>query len=207
MDFNMKKILALFTFILFATTLNSYAADIAVVDIQKVLQDAEASKDIRDQIKVQRDKYQAEITKEEDELRKSEQKLNEQKSILSAEAFKDKREEFKDKLTKAQRDVQEKRAQLDAALNDSIGQVQKAVFEIISDMAKEKGFKLAITTAQTLYSEAGMDITDEVLKKLNDKLPKVKVTIKPVEKAAAPAAEKAAPAKAEKKKEAPKKAE
>jgi outer membrane protein len=193
--FNMKKIFALFTFILFATTLNSYASEIVVVDIQKVLQEADAAKDIREQIKVQRDKYQADITKEEEELRQSEKKLTEQKSILSAEAFKEKREQFKDNLTKAQRDVQEKRAQLDAALNESIGQVQKVVFEVIAELAKEKGFKIAIPTSQILYSEDGMNITDEVLKKLNEKLPTVKVTTGKV------SAPKPAPAKIEDKKE------
>jgi outer membrane protein len=198
----MKKIFIFVALISFS--ISAFAADkseLAVVDIQKVLQDSEAAKDIREQIKVQRDKYQAEITKQEEDLRSSEQKLTQQKSILSQDAFKEKREEFKEKLTKAQRDVQEKRSQLDNALNDSIGEVQKVVFQIISDMAKEKGFKIAIPTSQILYSEPGLNITEDVLKKLNDKLPKVKVKTNPVPVAADPKKD----AKKTDKKEEPKK--
>ncbi|MCE3233193.1 MAG: outer membrane protein [Rickettsiaceae bacterium] len=187
----MKKIIGIFAVVLLFSGMNAFAKegsnDIAVVDIQRVLQDANAAKDIRDQIKVLRDKYQADISKEEEDLRKAEQKLTEQKSILSQDAFKDKREEFKNKLNKAQRDVQEKRTQLDASLNDSIGQVQKVVFDIISEIAKEKGFKLAVPTSQILYSEDSMNITDEVLQRLNKKLPtvKVKTDVKPAAASAA----------------------
>jgi Skp family chaperone for outer membrane proteins len=177
----MKKTLTLLTLALFSTSTACFAADstnantIAVVDIQKVMQESTAAKDIRDQIKVQGDKFQADVSKKEDELRTADQKLNEQKAILSQQAFNEKREEFKNKANKAQHDVQEKRAQLDASFNESIGQVQKAISEIIADMAKEKGFQIAIQRMQILYSADSLDITDEVLKRLNAKLATVKV--------------------------------
>ncbi len=54
-------------------------------------------------------------------------------------------------------------------------EIQKAVTGIVADMAKEKGFSIAIPTSQILYADPKLDITDEVLKRLNQKLPKLDV--------------------------------
>jgi outer membrane protein len=172
----MKKLSILLSVILLSLSFNASAAElkIAVVDIQAVLQESKAAKDIREKIKKKRDKYQDEITNEEEKLRSEEQKLASQSGVLSKEAFEQKREEFKEKLIKVQRDVQEKRANLDNDLSSSLGQVQAVVFEIIADLSKEKGFELAIPTSQILYSDEGLNITEDVLKRLNKKLPKVK---------------------------------
>ncbi len=146
---------------------------IAVVDIQKVLQESSAANDIREQMKAKRDKYQEEITRQEESLRSEEKKLSEQKGVLSAEAFEAKKDAFKEKLTKVQRDVQVKRSHLDSALNESLSEVQKVVYEIINELAKEEGFKIALPTSVILYVQDPLSITDEVLSRLNTRMPKV----------------------------------
>lgn len=172
----MKKLLVILFvgFFQFSVNANAATLNIAVVDIQQVLQESKAAKDIREKIKNKRDKYQDEITKEEEKLREEEKKLASQRGVLSKEAFEQKREEFKEKLIKVQRDVQEKRANLDNTLSGSLAQVQKVVFEIIENLAKEKNFELAIPTSQILYAQKGLNITNDVLKRLDKKLPKVK---------------------------------
>ncbi|MDA0782002.1 MAG: OmpH family outer membrane protein [Rickettsiales bacterium] len=172
----MKKTLILIFITLFNISSAATAADlkIAVVDIQQVLQDSKAANDIREKIKTKRDKYQDEITKEEEKLREEEKKLASQSGVLAQEVFEQKREEFKEKLIKVQRDVQVKRANLDNTLSGSLAQVQEVVFQIIEDLAKENGFEVAIPTSQILYANKSLNITDEVLKRLDKKLPKVK---------------------------------
>jgi len=174
----MKKILIIVSVVLFNLCFDSsaHASKIAVVDIQKVLQESSAAKDIRNKIKQKRDKYQGEITKEEEKLRSAEKKLASQRGVISEEAFAQKREEFKEQLIKVQRDVQVKRANLDNSLASSLGEVQGVVFEIIGKLAKEKDFQVAIPTSQILYAEKSLNITAEVLKRLDKQLPKVKNT-------------------------------
>ncbi len=59
--------------------------------------------------------------------------------------------------------------------SNSLGDIQKVVTDIITDLAKEKGFIVAMPTSQTLYADPKLDISDEVLKRLNEKLPKFDV--------------------------------
>jgi len=149
--------------------------EISVVDMQMVMEKSQAAIDVRDQIKTKRDEYQAKITKQEDQLRNEEEKLSEQKTTLSPEAFEEARKKFKDKVLKAQRDVQSMRTKLDNSLNKSMGEVQKVILGIIVDLSKERGFKVSIPVSQILFADNKLDITNEVIERLNKKLPHTEV--------------------------------
>lgn len=151
-------------------------AVVATVNIQAIMKDSTAAQDVREQLEKKQKSFQDEISKKEDELQKENQELGHEQSVLSKPAFEKKAEAFRSKATKAQKEVQSKKALLDSAFERSIGQIQKAVTDIITDMAKEKGFTVAIPTSQVLYADPKLDITDEVLKRLNQKLPKIKVS-------------------------------
>ncbi|MCC7045724.1 MAG: OmpH family outer membrane protein, partial [Alphaproteobacteria bacterium] len=59
---------------------------IAVVDVDKIRENASAAKSVRDQLVKQQSAYQDEIAKTENELRNGEQDLNKQRTVLSPEA-------------------------------------------------------------------------------------------------------------------------
>lgn len=156
------------------------AVKVAVVDIQKIVQESTATKDIQKQIEKKKNEFQASINKQEESLMKQDQELSKQKASLSADKFEEKRKEFKTKVAQTQRDVQKKRAQLESAYADALAKVQKSVLEIIKGMASDKGFTLALPSSQVLYYHGTMDISDEVLEKLNKQLPKVDVSVKDI---------------------------
>ena len=96
--------------------------------------------------------------------------------MLSKDAFEKKAEAFRTKATEAQKEVQSRKALLNSAFERSMGDIQKAVNDIVADLAKEKGFIMAVPTSETLYADPKLDISDEVVKRLNEKLPKIKVS-------------------------------
>lgn len=151
---------------------------IAIVNIQSIMRDSTAAKSIRTQLESKQKAYQAEISKKEEAMQKEEQELANQRATLSKEAFEQKVDAFRQKATTMQKDVQDKKATLDAAFEKALNDIQKVVNEIITDLAKEKGFNVAIPSSQLLYAEPDMDITAEVLSKLNAKLPNVTVNFK-----------------------------
>ena len=149
--------------------------DISVVNIQQVMKDSTAAKSVREQLEAKQKAFQSEITKKEESLQNEDKELAKQQKVLSKEAFAEKAKAFRAKATEVQKEVQSKKALLDAAFERSLGDIQKSVNEVIAELAKEKGFKLAVPTSQILYSDSDMDISAEVLKRLNKKLPKVDV--------------------------------
>jgi Skp family chaperone for outer membrane proteins len=151
------------------------AATIATVNYQLLMSSSTAAKSAHEQIETKMKSMQSEIGKKDETFQKEHQDLEKQRSVLSKDAFEQKKRGFTDKVTSAQKEVQSKRAMLDGASERAGNEIQKAITDIIAEMAKEKGFAVALPTSQILYADSKLDITNEVLEKLNKKLPKVDV--------------------------------
>ncbi len=150
-------------------------ATAAVVNIQQIMRDSTAAQTVRQQLEEKSKGFQTEIGKKQETLQKEEQDLGKQRTVLSKSAFDDKAHAFSKKMTDAQKDAQSKKALLDNAFERALNDIQKAVTDIIAEMAKEKGFSITIPTSQTLYYDPKLDITNDVLTRLNQKLPKLDV--------------------------------
>jgi len=146
---------------------------IAVINIQEIMHESLAAKSIKEQLEKKQKSFQAELSAKEETLQKESQGLAKERAVLSKEAMDQKIKEFDTKAKEAQKGVQTKRAQLDKAFGNSIGEIQKEVNRILTDMAKERGFIVALPAQQILYNDAKLDITKEVLARLNKSLPKV----------------------------------
>lgn len=150
---------------------------IAVVDMQQILQESAAAKDIQRQLDAQRDTYQGEISAQEEKLRAAEQELARQRSILSQEAFLQRRREFEQQVAEVQRNVQARKRLLDQAFADSMKQVRDNLLQIVADVAAENGATLVLAKQQVVIVEKSLDMTEAVMKRLNEKLPNVAVSI------------------------------
>ena len=148
-----------------------------VVDILLVLRDSAAAQGIRGQFEKQRTSFQAEIAKQEKNLRAADEDLARQRAILTPEAFAQKRRELEKKVGEAQQAAQGKRRVLDQAFNEAMQQVEKKVFEVVAEIASERDYKLALHKAQVVVVQTSLEITPEVLRRVNQKLPNVAVKL------------------------------
>jgi len=161
----------------FAFVENASASDIAIVNIKKIVDESSAAKNIAEQVEEKRSKFQAEVAGKEEKLHKEDKALAEQRAVLSKEVFEQKAKEFRSRVIDAQRIVQSRRAQLEKAYRKALEQVRNQTIEIIKDLSNKKNFSVALPKFQVLFSKDSMDISAEVLKQLNDKLPKVALVI------------------------------
>ena len=148
---------------------------VAVLDVQAILRDAKAVKSIRKQITKFGSNFENEIEKERAEIRKANQELARQRTILSPDAFAEKRRKFEKRVVAVQRLVQKRQRELDKTRNQAMGVVNKAYTEIVSKVAKENNLAVIVRKAQTAFSVKELDITSEILTRLDKKLPTVKV--------------------------------
>lgn len=147
----------------------------AVIDYQRILRDARAARAVRDQVETRRKLYQDEIAKEEQRLHELDKELARQRSILSAEDFAAQRSAFEADVAGVQRMAQERRRQLDQAAAAALNEVRAAMIQVVGELADVRGFNLVLPTSGLLLFSPKIDLTDEVLAKLDVKLPNVKV--------------------------------
>jgi Skp family chaperone for outer membrane proteins len=168
----MKKLLLILLFFSY----QAHATEIAVIDIQKVVDESLAAKDAADKITSKKEKYQASINKKGKDLEAKDKNLAAQLSILSEDAIEKKKEQFALELTNFKKDIEKKRKELDDSYVKAIGQIQKQVLVIIKEVSIKKDIDVVIPKNQLLYIGHDIrDISDEVLEKLNKKISKVEL--------------------------------
>lgn len=148
---------------------------IGVVNVAKIMQDSKAATSVRSQLQTKQKSFQAELDAKEKELLAEDQGLVKQKDKVEKAAFEAKVKAFREKAASAQKQVQDKKVQLDKAFTASLEEIQKTVLDITKQVATEKKLGLVVSSAQVLYNDQSLDITDEVLKRLDSKLPNVSV--------------------------------
>lgn len=171
----MKKyfITCLAAFSLFSLTAN--AGGIGIIDVEKIIKESSAMRDIQSKIEKKQDDYQKQVEKKQSELEAEQKRIEGKRNVLSKEAFEKETVAFEKKLDELKTFVDKKQNSLKKASMDAMGKVNDKVKDIISDIAKEKDLDVITPAAQTLYFKDDLDVTDEVLKRLNKKITKVDV--------------------------------
>lgn len=158
---------------------------VIVIDVQRIMADSDAAKNIRSQVEGYRKDIQADASKKETALRAEDQEIAKQQGKISQEEFTKKAKAFQEKFEGARKEVAERERNLGNAVNVASDKIEKELQKILFDLAKEKGATLVIPKQAVLVAENAMDFTDQVLEQLNKNLSKVPVT---VEKSTPPAA-------------------
>ena len=154
---------------------------IAIVDVQRIMQESLAAKSAQKQLEAQRSKFQSEIAKEENDLRQAEQDLAKQRAALPAPDYADREQQLRQRFATVEAHVQSRRKVLDQSYTDAMNAVRAALLEVVSKVAREHGANLAIVKQQALWTDQPLDITDEVLSRLDREMPKVE-TASPTDK-------------------------
>lgn len=150
---------------------------IAVVDFQLIQKNSTAMVDIQTQVEQRRLFYQEEISRQEKELRANDQELVRQRSVLTAEAFALKRRGFEAKVAQVQREVQDRKRELDQAFEYGMNQVQLVINEIIAELSQQKNFNLVLSRQQIVFADKTLNISDDIVQILNERLPQVEVPL------------------------------
>lgn len=148
----------------------AHAAEAALVDLQFVMQNAEASKHLRLQVEKMRVEHQLKAKAEQDEIEKLNQALaREREKIFDAEYWKRLRA-LRQRAANSQIDAQERQERLDAALAAASENIAAVIVQIVDELRKERNFAFVLSNTATVGKPTIPDITPEVLKRVNQRL-------------------------------------
>lgn len=150
---------------------------IVIVDVQQILRDSLVAKNVQAQMTQRTDAYTKEVSDQENELRRTQDELERQRTVLSPDAFNAKMRDFQQRYDALDHGVQATRQALQQAYNDAMTKVENTALQIISDIAGERKANLVVTKAAVLFTAEGLDITQEVIRRLDEKLPSVTLVV------------------------------
>jgi outer membrane protein len=146
---------------------------ILIIDMDKIRRDASGFRSLQSQMDDRRSAYQSKLQVKEQELREADLELSQQRTILSASAFSQKRKELERQIAALQQDVRQTRASMEALFKEGMAKLQKVLVEIVAEIARERDADLVLTKSQVVLVKPELEITDQALERLNEKLPSV----------------------------------
>ena len=171
---------------------------ILVVDIPLVLRESKVGKSIGQQIEQQKAVYQKDIAAQEKELNNAGAELKRQEQILARDAFEARARELQQRANDLQKNFEGKRETLQRADGGATNQVLQTVFTIIRDIATERRATHVLVRSPQIvaYVDPSFDVTDETLRRLDQRLPALAVSFTQPAGGASTASAPAAPAQA-----------
>lgn len=149
--------------------------NVAILDVQSVFQNAAAVKSIQTAMRTYIEAYRAGTQREEEEIRAAQQELARKRESLSEEQYEAERRKLEQRLLEAQARVQERKRGLDETQQQGMNAVQRALNSIVTEIANEQGLTLILRKEQTVLNATALEITDEVLNRLNARLPTIDI--------------------------------
>ena len=147
------------------------AADfkVAVVDMQRALNECEAGKHAKDQVKGKFDKAQDQLKKQRDDLDKAREDFDKKALVLKEDQRRDLEKDFEAKQLEFKRryeDFQRDLKRTDAELTSGI---VEQLYGIVAEIGAQKGYTAIIEASSgvLLFSDKSIDLTDEVIKQHN----------------------------------------
>lgn len=163
---------------LLATNVARAEVSVAVLDVQKLLTQSQAAESIQSQSEKLRDSFLEKLSKQEQDLREKEKKLVEDGKSLSKEEFLERKKEFEKEFIETQNMAKKRKAEIDQAYSKAMSKLMDSIYGIVQDVADEKGYSLVLSKQNVVLGEQELDITDNTMKILNDKVSDIKLDVK-----------------------------
>jgi outer membrane protein len=150
---------------------------ILVVDVERLLRDSKAAKSIQHQIEQQRSTYTKDLSKQENEIRTAREDLERQRTILSEQAFSGKVQEFQQKVNELRENANSKSQTLQRGSSVATNQVLQSIQQVVLEIANERKATLVLVKNNVVVVDTSLEITEEALKRLDQRLPAVALNL------------------------------
>ncbi|MFL2590337.1 MAG: OmpH family outer membrane protein [Flavobacteriaceae bacterium] len=171
---NFKLIFTLFYFISSSLSFAQKGVRIAYIDFNKIIEEIGDYKEATKNLETKAESWNKEIEIKKMELKSKEDQLNSEKFLLTSELIKDRNEEldiYRDEIFTLQNKYFGINGNYINQKKRLIKPIQDRVLSVVREIAIEKKFDFVFDRSSTLimlYSQKNYDISELVLKKINN---------------------------------------
>jgi len=149
---------------------------VLVVDMQKAQRDGAASLSVTEQIATLRSELESIISERSKEISREEAELAEERRQLTASELRARAREFEKKVF-AHRDFEQREAaKLQLIQAQARAAIRGQIIPILADVLREQNAQIMLDKSQVVLSKETLDVTDEVIARLNEAMPTMVLT-------------------------------
>ena len=180
--YDLKKGALAFVFSLFlafgALVSGAHAeTNIGILDLQLLLSEAKAAKNIQEQVNAQREKFVQDLAAEEEILRAQEKAIIDEAQGLSQDELAKKRGEFERSFQEARAKAQTGKARIERALVKAMEQLRGEISSVVDEILEQDGYDIVLPKQNLIAGGDDMDISKKTLERLNAKVTEINLEI------------------------------
>ena len=148
---------------------------VAVIDVNKVLNDSEAGKDAKKKMEARYEDLKKKIDVKNGEAKKMKDDLDKQKILLGKEKVKEREEALKAKIDELRQLTQESEKEMQSRQGEMTREILKTIEARLDKYVADEKIDLVLEkSAGVIHSNPSMDITGKVLELVNKEKPGAK---------------------------------
>jgi len=177
----MKKLLLCLCLLLsvFIAVPNVIAGEIAVVNLDEIIKNSTAMTKFTKDLEKQKSDMEKKLKLKEDNLANEKNSLQSELTHLSDSLAQEKASAFQKKVFDFQGEIKDNESTLQKKYMDGILEVTNSIRSILVEMKSEKNSKYTYTVvlpkSSAIYNDNGIDVSAEVLARLNKRLKKISI--------------------------------
>ena len=159
------------------TELPPAGAAMVILDGRLVMTQSQAAQGLRDQAERQNTTLRADVQRQEQEFKTAQTELQRQRATVTAEQFDQRVRDLQKRMSDAQTKLQTRTRNLDRAFAEAEGKIYQAMLQASVEVAQERNYMLILDKAQVVVVQSQLEITTEILKRVNQRLASVPLQI------------------------------
>ena len=152
-------------------------SNLGVIDMNEVLQKSDAIAKVREVLDQRNQEFQASITEEELRLRQEERELNAAQGQIAEDDFTARYAQFEEDVVALQRSIQQQQSRFDLSMQQVNTRLEQELINIVEEIAKDRQLTMVIQRNNVVIYDLTTDITDEALRRLNERTKNLTVTL------------------------------
>ena len=142
---------------------------IGYVDVQRAIQEVEEGRVARNRLKTEFDQRRAQIDKKSADLERMQQEYEKQAPVLSDDAKRKKQEEFQKALIDARQSAGTLQEDMNRQEQQAMGNILQRLQQVVAEIAERESITFVMDKGTLLFAPAAADITNEVVRRYNDR--------------------------------------
>ena len=173
----MKKLLKIFLLTSFLINFQSilYADLPRYLDFKYILNESIAGKKAQNSLKTKLDNGIKNLKIKEKKLQEEEKKIIQQKKIIKPEEYKSKVDSLRSKVSNLQKERNKLLQDVATQRAKARSELLKNLNPLIEEYMKEKNFRMVVDKKSLLLADQNLDITKDIMDKLNKKLKSINI--------------------------------
>jgi outer membrane protein len=181
----MRRLLIALSLVFAARAAHAQGMKIGYVDVQRAVQEVEEGKQARTRLKGELDQKRANLDQKRATLEKMKTDYDKQAPVLSDDAKRKKQEELQKAFIEAQNEASQMQEELTGKEQEAMAGISKRLLQVVAEVSDKENFTFVLDKAALLYAPAASDITNEVVRRYNERFggtPAGKAQAKPAAK-------------------------